>query len=111
MALSLSQETRQNLASAGTAQALGTGRFKDVVLQADPGNAGTIYIGDENVDSTNGYALTASQAISLNALFSDSRTPDMLWDLSTIYFDGTDAGDDVRIITVNFSGPRNSSNG
>lgn len=111
MALSLSQQTRQNLTSAGTAQALGTGKYKDVVLQADPANVGTLYIGDENVDSTNGYALTAGSAISLNALFSDSRTPDMLWDLSTLYFDGTDTNDDLRIITVNFSGPRNSSNG
>ena len=109
MAIQILAQTPVNLTSAGTAQAIGTGLYKDVVLVADPANTGTLYIGGPDVDSTNGYPLAAGEKIALNALFNDSRSPDLLYDLAQIYVDGDTTNDDLRIITFNFLGPRSRS--
>ena len=110
MAIQILAQAPINLTSAGTAQAIGASGelYKDVVLVADPANTGTLYIGGSDVDSTNGIPLEAGEKISLNALFSDSRSPDLLYDLSTIYVDGTTTDDDLRVITFNFLGPRST---
>lgn len=51
----------QYVASAGTAEALQAASklVTSVLIVRDPGNAGTVYIGDSTVDSTSGIPLTA----------------------------------------------------
>jgi hypothetical protein len=110
MAIQILAQTPVNLTSAGTAEAIGSGLFKDVVLVADPAkNTGTLYIGGPDVDSTNGIPLAAGEKLAMNALFNDSRSPDLQYDLSTIYVDGDTTNDDLRIITFNILGPRAAS--
>ena len=49
-----------DLIAAATGYATATNRFAQVSVQADPGNAGNVYLGDPNVASTNmGANLTA----------------------------------------------------
>jgi hypothetical protein len=54
------------VAVAGTAEALAaTSAILTAVVRALDTNTGDIYVGDPSVDSTNGYVLTAGEAISI----------------------------------------------
>lgn len=37
----------------------------ELAIRADSGNAGNIYVGDSDVDSTNGFVLAAGESVSL----------------------------------------------
>jgi len=64
---------------------------RTVIIQANVGNAGTIYLGNASVTSSvYGVALAAGQSISLGDV--DSKI-----DLSTLYINGT-SGDGVSVL-------------
>ena len=108
MAIQVLDQTRKTITTAGTAEAIGSGKYRDVVLTADSTNVGNIYIGGPDVDSSNGLPLAAGEKIALSSLFSDIRSPDLLFDLSTIYADCDNNGEKVRILTINLLGPRST---
>ena len=93
------QLARVNLDSAGTAQALSSTEIKskDIVLIADPGNSGTLYIGSSAVAVTSGIPLAAGASVNLSALVSGSKDGIVL-NLNQIYVDGTTTGDDIRVV-------------
>jgi hypothetical protein len=60
---------RKTVAAAGTRERLTTSdlRVSAVVIQADPANTNNIYVGDNQVSSTNGFELDALDNIVLSA--------------------------------------------
>lgn len=97
MPTSLKQLAAQTLSSGGTAQAL-TGTVtvcQAILITADTGNAGTVYIGDADVDSTNGIPVAAGASVRITGpQLGKGGADDM--DLSEIYWDGT-TSDTIRI--------------
>lgn len=65
------QHGQDSVSTAGTAEALNggttvtTGANGELAIRADSGNAGNIYVGDSDVDSSNGFVLGAGESISL----------------------------------------------
>jgi hypothetical protein len=76
------QQTATTSAAALPSQAFVNG----VILKSIVGNTGTIYIGPSTVTTSNGYPLTAGEAISYSIANS-----------STIYMIGTNATDKLAI--------------
>ena len=93
----------KTVAAAGTAVALGSGvKARKLRIKALPANAGVVYVGDVDVDSTNGYVLAAGAELVLDS--SDhwdlSNMPE--FDLSQLYVDAATNGDKVSILYVRF---------
>jgi hypothetical protein len=86
----------KSITAAGTPEVVGTEKCKSVLIQADPANAGNIYIGGPGMGSTDGIALEAGQKISFNP--SDSDPVNRWLDLGEIYFDGDNNGEKIRIL-------------
>jgi len=66
---------------------------QSVILTADAGNAGTLYIGDSNLDAANGIPLTAGQTLSIS---DDKGHADLTLNLNDLYVIGTNT-DKLRI--------------
>ena len=93
---------RQSLTLAGTRQQISTTQIiaYKILFVADTGNAGTIYIGDSTVSSTNGMALAVvnSAGQSFEAVPpTETSGGNAKVDLSNFYFDGSSSGDKVRV--------------
>ena len=93
----LKQLSAQTLASGGTAQALSASVIvtQSLLITAESGNAGSVYIGDSNVDSTNGIVLAAGTSVRITGPELGKGGADDM-DLSQIYWDGT-TSDVIRI--------------
>ena len=80
----------KDVTTAGTAVALGSSTtIKSVVVKAKCSNAGTIYIGDASVSSSNGMELQAGDAIGID-----------IDDLSTVYIDSSVSGEGVDYLAT-----------
>ena len=90
----------KTVTSAGTAEALVSTAIKcsSVVIQAKRGNTNPVFVGDNNVDSSNGIELDAEETISLAA--NDSGRVPTLLQLDTIYIDVTTNGEGVNILYI-----------
>ena len=105
MAIKIGQITANTLASAGTAEKIADGVYaKDVILHAAAANTGILYIGDVDVDTTNGYPLAAGEKVALSALF-DDQVDLAIYDLGQIYFDGDTSNDVIRALTFVIARP------
>lgn len=84
---------RDSVSTSGTPVALNGGTAQAVpdqqavAVQAVPGNAGSVYVGDSTVTTTSGYPLQAGQVVTLG-----------MDDVSTIHVDADNAGDSVAWI-------------
>lgn len=67
-----------------------------VAIIADEDNSGDIYIGGDDVSSSNGIILAASKSVSLSA--PSSRAGDEGLNLKEIYIDSAQNGDGVRFV-------------
>lgn len=88
----------QTLALAGTAQKISAAEIavEALLIFADALNSGTIYVGGTGVTSSNGIPLTAGQELPIYTDRSHGATADI--DMSSIYINGDNTGDKVRII-------------
>lgn len=59
----------------------------ELALRADSSNTGNIYVGDSDVDSTNGFVLASGESLALNVA-----------DVSDVYIDADNAGEGVSWI-------------
>lgn len=81
---------QQSVASSGTAEAINGGTTitlgpgGKLAIRADSGNAGSIYVGDSGVSSSNGFVLDPGESVSISVA-----------DVSTIYIDADNNGDGV----------------
>ena len=93
----LKQLAAQTLSSGGTAQVLSSGVVvvQAILISAEAGNSGTIYVGDADVDSTNGIPVAAGSSVRITGPEIGKGGADDM-DLSLIYFDGT-TSDVIRI--------------
>lgn len=84
---------QDSVAAAGTAEALNGGMTVttasggEVALRADSDNAGSIYVGDSDVDSSNGFVLGAGESVALNVA-----------DVSDVFIDADNVGEGVSWI-------------
>lgn len=62
--------------------------FGGITLYADSGNAGTVYIGDENVTTSNGLPIAAGTAVTLQ----NTAHPSLVYAISAA------GGETVRIV-------------
>ncbi len=82
---------KKTVTTAGTRVTLaGSTACKSVTIKALIANTGTIYVGDSSVASTNGYALLAGEAVSLD-----------IANLSTVNLDASVSGEGVTYLGVN----------
>lgn len=85
---------QETVTTAGTAVQLNGGTTvyvpngASVAVRADGGNAGSIYVGDSNVSSSNGFVLGASESVSLP-----------VDNVAAIYIDADNDGEGVSWIT------------
>lgn len=98
MASMLKQLAAQNLTSGGTAQALTTTATiaQSVLIVAKSTNAGSVYVGSSDVDSTNTFPIAAGKSYRIEAPQAPGGGADDM-DLSTIFWDGT-TNDDIFVI-------------
>lgn len=80
----------RNVATAGTAVKLLADNTKTlaVYIKADAGNSSTIYVGDDDVDATNGYPLADGEEV---FLWVDNNE-------EAIYIDAADSNKDAKYI-------------
>lgn len=83
--------------SVGTSvTAFGTGFVSsDLLVMADPGNAGSLYIGGSDVTSSIGILLSKTVPIKMSEVVSSGFSES--YNLAKCYAIGTDAGDKIRI--------------
>lgn len=88
----------QTLTLAGTAQRVSLSELnvEAVFIHAEQTNQGTLYIGDSSVDSVNGIPLRPGRQFRAGSDRSHGATSDI--DLKSIYFNGTDTGDKIRVL-------------
>lgn len=95
MGMKIVTQTVVTVASAGTAEQLAENvACTGVIITAAVGNTGVVYIGDVNVDSTNGTELAAGEG------FSADDNGRSLINLSSFYVDAATDGDKVRVQTL-----------
>lgn len=77
---------QKTVAAAGTAEALGASQelTSGVTIKALPDNQGVVYIGKSDVDSSNGYVLSAGEAV---LIITDN--------VADVYVDAAQSGDGV----------------
>lgn len=66
-----------------------------VIIQADPGNSGNIFVGGSDVTTLTGIQLIAGATLSLNDFGTSKGVHE--WKLSEIYVVGSAAGQKVRV--------------
>lgn len=91
---------QKTVAAAGTQLALTTTKkiARGLKLTAPAGNAGAIYIGDANVDSSTGIVVAPGGSIDAGALLEAFKEKDPALDLNTIYVDAATNGDKVTFV-------------
>lgn len=85
------------VAAAGTAvpiSAVATPAI-DIIITADAGNTGTVYVGDSTVDSSNGQPLAAGESYAIGTGGIRGTQEDFV--LSDVYVDAATNGDSVRV--------------
>ena len=83
---------QKTVSSAGTAEALVASSTKirqGVYIKALEGNSGTVYVGDSDVSSSNGYELAAGDVVFL-----------AVRDLADIYLDVSSGGEGASFLAV-----------
>jgi hypothetical protein len=81
---------QKTVASAGTAEVLGVATaIQGVLIQALSTNTGNVYVGDSNVDSTNGYVLSRNASVAFD-----------IDNLNDIYIDVDTNGEGVSYLIV-----------
>lgn len=95
MAQVMKTATLVTIDAAGTAEAVVSGAtyVTSVIIEASSTNAGTGYIGDSTVTSSNGVTLGAGDTWSWDATDQHGEL-----DLSTVYLDTDNSGDTFRVI-------------
>jgi len=80
---------QKTVSSHGTAEALASSQvlLKGVRIKALPGNAGYVYVGTSDVDSTHGFVLDAGEEVFIDAA-----------NLATVYVDSDQDGDGVSYV-------------
>lgn len=80
---------QKDVTTAGTAVALGssTALTSGVRIKANSDNTGVLYVGDSDVDSTNGFILAAGEELFVEVA-----------DLATVYLDAGTSGDSCSYI-------------
>jgi hypothetical protein len=84
--------------AAGTAERLTTEEIYSpaVYIQADSGNTGMLYVGESDVDETNGIELSPEDAVTLDGgAFQYTHGTQFL--LSDIYLDAETSGNKARV--------------
>lgn len=80
-----------NVTTSGTRIILGSSTIiKSIVIKALNTNTGTIYVGNNTVNSTNGFPLLAGEAI-----------PFDISNLNSVYIDSSISGEGVSYLAVN----------
>lgn len=102
MATTFTSATK-SVTTAGTQVALVSSSTKvgSIVIQANPANAGYIYVGDSTVADTNGIRLSAGEKITF-AFDYVAYGVDTSIDISTIYIDSSVNGEGVRFMYNSF---------
>lgn len=87
------------VAAAGTAVPLAASKTfaRKLRISAPAGNTGVVYLGDSNVDSTNGYVLAAGGTLPLEDMLG-STDERVVVDLNTIYVDAANNDDSVTFV-------------
>lgn len=75
-------------------------KAQEVIIQADPGNAGTVYVGDASVSAGTSIKLLADRAIAIQADDTHADEDLAYVDLAEIYVDGTFTTDKVNIMVL-----------
>ena len=83
----------KTVAAAGTAEALGTGFFRSIVVIAKVGNAGKVYIGGSDVASTTNDGLSAGDSLTFS-------TQSHTLDLARIFIDVDTNGEGIDIYGI-----------
>jgi hypothetical protein len=80
---------KKTVAAAGTAEALGESQTLTVgvTIKAEADNTGTVYVGDEDVDSASGFQLAKGESIFIP-----------INDLAAVYLDVSVSGDGVTYL-------------
>lgn len=103
MALKLITLPAVTVATAGTAQTISSSRIASmtVLVQASKDNTGRIYVGDENVNSTNGNELDPGEAMEITPEEIGGSSEEVI--ISDIF---VDAQFDSDIARISFLGRR-----
>ena len=72
----------------------------NVIIQADPENAGYVYVGDSSVAAGQCIKLQAASGIDLNADDDAADEDTVVIDLSDLWIDGDTSGDKVNISVI-----------
>lgn len=85
------------VAAAGTAVPISATviRSGSVIIEAHPDNTGDMYVGDSNVDATNGITLQPGQSVEISGNHLRNGDDEII--LSDIYVDAATNGDEVRV--------------
>jgi len=83
----------KTVTTAGTAEALGTGLYRAVVIRAKAANTGQVYVGGSDVDSNTNEGLDAGDTLSM-----ESERHEL--DLSQIFIDVDTNGEGVDFYAV-----------
>jgi len=77
--------------------AIGAGlQLSEIIVMADPGNAGSLYLGGSDVSSSNGILLSETEPLKLSMILTSGFTDSYL--LAKCYAIGTDSGDKIRVL-------------
>lgn len=87
--------------TAGTRIALSVGaspipEARQILIKAQTGNSGNVYLGGSDVSSTKALLLASGASVSLGDIFNASNQ--RAFALNQIYVDGSSSGDKVEII-------------
>lgn len=88
---------QKTVATAGTQLALVSSSTwaRTLRLTAPASNAGLVYIGDSNVDSSTGIAIAAGDTLSFSDLLSAQNGDIPLINLASVYVDAANNGDKI----------------
>lgn len=70
----------------------------NVIIQADPGNAGNVYVGASDVTATKCFKLKPGSVLEINADDNSADEDMSVVDLNDIYLDGSITGDKVNVV-------------
>ena len=108
MAVKLTTTAAITVAAAGTAVTVSAinRAVSSVIIQAEDGNTGNIFVGDSTVDSSNGIILTPGEATEISGDDRRSGLDELI--LSDVFVDAATNGDAVRVA---FFARRSGTNG
>lgn len=101
--LKLTTMTPVTVAVSGTRVALSATSLKVsyVMIQRDPSNAGSVFLGDVSVTTSNGITIgSSSPSIAMSADDTEADEDKGYFDLADMYIDAATSGDKVRIAYI-----------